>query len=142
MNREIKFRGQQINTKKWVYGYLYRNKGLYVICENIRYAEEEPILLDTVGQYTGLHDENGKEIYEGDIIEFSYDVFTGNFDTKVGRGIIEFIDGAFYIKSFEIEGKKIKDIDNEEWFLLYTVNTDTLEVIGNVFENPELLGGK
>lgn len=94
------------------------------------------------GQYTGLHDENGKEIYEGDIIEFSYDVFTGNFDTKVGRGTVEFIDGAFYIKPFEIEGKKIKDIDNEEWFLIYTVNIDTLKVIGNIYDNPELLGGE
>ena len=50
--REIKFRGQQINTKKWIYGYLYIEKGLYLICENIRYAEAEPILIDTVGQYT------------------------------------------------------------------------------------------
>lgn len=75
----------------------------------------------------------------GDIIEFSYDVFTGNFDTKVGRGTIEFIGGAFYIKPFEIEGKKVEDIDNEEWFLLYTVNIDTLEVIGNVFENEDIL---
>lgn len=47
-----------------------------------------------------------KKYMSGDIIEFSYDVFTGNFDTKVGTGIIEFIDGAFYIKPFEIEGKK------------------------------------
>jgi len=81
-----------------------------------------------------------KKYMSGDIIEFSYDVFTGNFDTKVGTGIIEFIDGAFYIKPFEIEGKKVEDIDNEEWFLLYAVNTDTLEVIGNVHENLELLG--
>ena len=44
----------------------------------------------------------------GDIIEFSYDVFTGNLDTKVGRGTIEFIAGAFYIKPFEIEVKIIK----------------------------------
>ncbi|MFR2570919.1 MAG: hypothetical protein ACLS90_04350 [Clostridia bacterium] len=78
----------------------------------------------------------------GDIIEFSYDIFTGNFDTKVGKGIVEFIGGAFYIKPFEIEGKKVEDIDNEEWFLLYTVNIDTLEVIGNVHENLELLGGE
>lgn len=75
----------------------------------------------------------------GDIIEFSYDIFTGNFDTKVGKGIVEFIYGAFYIKPFEIEGKKVKNIENEEWFLLYTVNEDTLEVIGNIYDNPDLL---
>lgn len=83
-----------------------------------------------------------KKYMSGDIIEFSYDIFTGNFDTKVGKGIVEFIGGAFYIKPFEIEGKKVEDIDNEEWFLLYTVNIDTLEVIGNVHENLELLGGE
>ena len=146
MNREIRFRGKSLvdigNIKKgdWVYG--------GISCDTDRVWIDMPyygqILVDkdTVGQYTGLHDENGKEIYEGDIIEFSYDVFTGNFDTKVGRGTIEFIGGAFYIKPFEIEGKKIKDTDNEEWFLLYTVNTDTLEVIGNIYDNPELLGGE
>lgn len=75
----------------------------------------------------------------GDILEFSYDIFTGNFDTKVGKGIVEFINGAFYIKPFEIEGKKLKDIENEEWFLLYSVNEDTLEVIGNIYENKYLL---
>lgn len=153
MNREIKFRG--ISIDEWVYGMLCKvNEGDTEHGEPIKYKiqtdEKEYgeyvkcFITDenTIGQYTGLHDENGKEIYEGDIIEFSYDVFTGNFDTKVGRGTIEFIDGAFYIKPFEIEGRKVKDTDNEEWFLLYTVNTDTLEVIGNIYDNPELLGGE
>ena len=153
MNREIKFRG--ISIDEWVYGMLCKvNEGDTEHGEPIKYKiqtdEKEYgeyvkcFITDenTIGQYTGLHDENGKEIYEGDIIEFSYDVFTGNFDTKVGRGTVEFIDGAFYIKPFEIEGKKIKDTDNEEWFLLYTVNTDTLKVLGNVHENLELLGGE
>ena len=153
MNREIKFRG--ISIDEWVYGMLCKvNEGDTEHGEPIKYKiqtdEKEYgeyvkcFITDenTIGQYTGLHDENGKEIYEGDIIEFSYDVFTGNFDTKVGRGTVEFIDGAFYIKPFEIEGRKVKDTDNEEWFLLYTVNTDTLEVIGNIYNNPELLGGE
>ena len=147
MNREIKFRiwadnkfydkclvGNTNNTndEKWTCPMVWLEKQKeWVHCDN-----------GIICQYTGLHDENGKEIYEGDIIEFSYDVFTGNFDTKVGRGTIEFIDGAFYIKPFEIEGKKIKDTDTEEWFLLYTVNTDTLTVLGNVHENLELLGGE
>ena len=153
MNREIKFRGKSID--EWVYGMLCKvNEGDTEHGEPIKYkiqTEEKEygeyvncFITDenTIGQYTGLHDENGKEIYEAELLHFSYDVFTGNFDTKVGRGTIEFIDGAFYIKPFEIEGRKVKDTDNEEWFLLYTVNIDTLEVIGNVHENLELLGGE
>ena len=144
MNREIKFRGKLVNSKEWAEGNLcIRIDDTYIITpDDTILGKYGKVFKNTIGQYTGLHDENGKEIYEGDIIEFSYDVFTGNFDTKVGRGTIEFIDGAFYIKPFEIEGKKIKDTDTEEWFLLYTVNTDTLTVLGNVHENLELLGGE
>lgn len=75
----------------------------------------------------------------GDIIEFSYDIFTGDFDTKVAKGIVEYIYEAFYIKPFEIEGEKIKGIENEEYFLLNAVDKDTLEVIGNMYDNPDLL---
>lgn len=64
----IKFRGQQINTHKWIYGFLYREKGVYQICENIRYTEAEPILKDTVGQFIGLIDIKGKEVFTGDIV--------------------------------------------------------------------------
>ena len=46
---------------------------------------------------------------------------------------------AFYIKPFEIEGEKIKGIENEEYFLLNSVDKDTLEVIGNKYDNPDLL---
>lgn len=142
MNREIKFRAW---NKKEKYMepvddlQMFSNQlSIGMLSKDYFLGKDDVELM----QYTGLHDENGKEIYEGDIIEFSYDVFTGNFDTKVGRGTVEFIDGAFYIKPFEIEGKKIKDIDNEEWFLIYTVNIDTLKVIGNIYDNPELLGGE
>lgn len=103
---------------------------------HIKLADVNP---NTIGQYTGLKDKNGKEIYDGDILYFSYDIFTGNFDTKAGKGIVEFIYGSFYIKPFEIEDKKVDDIENEEWFLLYSVNEDTLEVIGNIYEKPDLL---
>lgn len=156
MNREIKFRAYDKEIEKMTYfddeDYLYNYPFILrleqVFKKDSNYDDYEDFEYKDVTdkielmQYTGLHDKNGKEIYEEDVIEFSYDVFTGNFDTKVGRGTIEFIGGAFYIKPFEIEGKKVEDIDNEEWFLLYTVNTDTLEVIGNVHENLELLGGE
>ena len=142
MNREIKFRGKDYNNK-WRYGDLVQEKwgkGKAIMIKKNTTAWS--VLEDTVGQFTGLKDENGKEIYEGDIIEFSYDEFIGNFDTKVAKGTIEFTNGTFLIKTFEIEGKKVKDTDNEELFLLYTVNTCTLKVIGNVYENSELLEEK
>lgn len=85
-------------------------------------------------QYTGLHDENGKEIYEGDIIEFSYDMFVGNFNTFVAKGKVIFEEGAFYVEIFENERTT-----EGEAYLLYSINLDTIEVIGNIYENKELL---
>ena len=85
-------------------------------------------------QFTGLHDENGKEIYEGDIIEFSYDMFVGNFDTFVAKGKVVFEEGAFYVEAFENERTT-----EGEAYLLYSINLDTIEVIGNIYENKELL---
>lgn len=123
MNREIKFRGQQINTKKWVYGYLYRNKGLYVICENIRYAEEEPIFLDTVGQFTGLHDKNGKEIWENDIVEIKEKGINK-------KGVITWENGCFFVKT------------KEYCLPLYDLLDYEIKVIGNITDNLELLGGE
>ena len=122
--REIEFRGQQINTKQWVYGYLYRNKGLYVICKNIRYAEEEPILLDTIGQYTGLKDKNGKKIFEGDIVKDDYCIYEVVYD---GNG--------YYVKVARL----LKECGTDKGLLYDLSDYKDLEIIGNIWDNPELL---
>lgn len=130
--REYKFRAKIKNphVDEWVYGYLVSE--CYINEKNkLGYT---PVRKETVGQYTGLHDKNGKEIYEGDIIEFSYDMFIGNFDTFVAKGKIVFEEGAFYVEVFENERTT-----EDEAYLLYSINLDTIEVIGNIYENKELL---
>lgn len=151
---EYKFRGKEVDTGKWIYGGLFKEPAppqcfektledkYWIVYPDPRYMPDwnlpyqmvrTDVDKETVGQYTGLKDENGKEIYEGDIIEFSYDMFVGNFDTFVAKGKVVFEEGAFYIEVFENE-RTTKD----EAYLLYSINLDTIEVIGNIYDNPEL----
>lgn len=126
--REYKFRAWD-ETEKHMYNWenLFNQnlKNIFTIPEQCGY---------NIMQYTGLHDENGKEIYEGDIIEFSYDMFVGNFDTFVAKGKVVFEEGAFYVEAFENERTT-----EGEAYLLYSINLDTIEVIGNIYENKELI---
>ena len=153
--REYKFRGKENSTGRWVYGGLFKEPAppqcfektledkYWIVYPNPRFMPDWNLPFDmvrtdvdknTIGQYTGLHDKNGKEIYEGDIIEFSYDMFVGNFDTFVAKGKIVFEEGAFYVEVFENERTT-----EDEAYLLYSINLDTIEVIGNIYENKELL---
>ena len=141
--REIKFRGKRIDNDKWVYGYLFYDFDCtdkyspFITWKDDSYlggTGEEQVEPEGISQYTGLKDKNDVEIYEGDIIDFSYDMFVGNFDTFIAKGVVVFEEGAFYVDLFENERTT-----EDEAYLLYSINLDELEVIGNIYENKELL---
>ena len=132
--RDIKFRGKTGTTegKKWVYGYLYKIKSFF--SENYQYfvknehLQETNVDEETIGQYTGLKDKNGTEIYEGDIIFIKGE--TKLLDIK---GKVEYsnILAQFIITntgSIVNEAEPLGDYEEED-----------IEVIGNIYDNPELL---
>ena len=93
------------------------------------------VIPETVGQYTGLTDKNGKKIFEGDIVLFE-DESPSNYEyhdcTEMRCGAIEYGDNCFYITD---------RIAVEMEDLIYEGRLDA-EVIGNIHDNPELLKGE
>ena len=85
--RTIKFRGKRIDNGKWVYGDLITEKGTY-ICYYNKENEwlEVKVIPETVGQFTGLLDKNGKEIFEGDVV---------NINEVERKYIVKFHNGCF-----------------------------------------------
>lgn len=131
MNREIKFRGKLVNSEEWTEGNLcIRVDGNYIITpDETVLGKYGKVDKETVGQYTGLHDKNGKEIWENDIVEITRE---GIYETIYEKGIIIFKNGCFFIKS----KKTLLALYNCE------LNNYKVKVIGNITDNSELLGGK
>lgn len=128
--RVIKFRGKSLNTGNWVYGDLVqRGKRRF-----IEY-EVNPI---TVGQFIGLFDKNGREIYEGDIVRKT--TKDGYPDNLVGE--IVFKDGLFGIKRQSYYGLSVSIlVKSSEWVDGNASGTSTYEyeVIGNIYDDTEFL---
>ena len=152
MNREIKFRGKPcykgVKTWPWIYGtfqYIAQrlvnpggtdNGTLVPRVDKGRivdlYGNKTEVLCDTVGQFTGLYDKNGKEIYEGDIVTLPFQ--------DIAFGIITWHNnGYFFIDTSNAEWRRFSN----DFFTLGEVmnmsNECKVKVIGNIHDNPELL---
>lgn len=114
MNREILFRGKRTDNGQWVEGYLSSSKTIGVISSVGNYDE---CIIDPskVCQYTGLTDKNGNRIFEGDIVKWD--------EKEWGCPFFETVTW-----NYELFG-----IRKHDW-------KHFCEVVGNVHDNPELLG--
>ena len=127
--REIKFRGKDYNNK-WRYGDLVQEKwgqGKAIMIKKDKTAWS--VLEETLGQYTGLKDKNGKEIYEGDII------FDSFYERKAK---VVFLEGAFWLDYID-DFKEYETIHKRYQLIANYDNKSVLEVIGNIYDNLELL---
>jgi uncharacterized phage protein (TIGR01671 family) len=141
--REILFRGKRTDTKEWIIGIAFphdNNKvtmlSQHPIDGSLVGKEVDP---ETVGQFTGLTDKNGKKIFEGDILTSDCIPYTSEDGKKeYFAEVVWFFDNvpmpAFGVSMFKKHKPSVRDSG-------YLYNNELWEVIGNKYDNPELLGG-
>ena len=128
--REILFRGKQTDNGTWTCGYLFCIWERAYLCWGTTNGvpNMEEIIPETVCQFTGLYDKNGRKIFEGDIVEGNSEYFT--FTHPYGKVVY---DGGQYLISFDDVLEDIECLG--AW-------TNDVEIIGNIYDNPELLEGR
>lgn len=140
--REVIFRGKRTDNGEWVCGYYTKaryflnKKEMHIIFEpdveafpHCEFTGYEEVLPETVGQYTGLTDKNGVRIFEGDIVHCVSKLDSADM-------VIIFECGQFRM----ILAEKYHEYQTNVGY--YDINCFAKEVIGNIHDNPELLGGE
>jgi uncharacterized phage protein (TIGR01671 family) len=132
--RDYKFRGKRVDNGEWVY---FNQYGAYVDKNGNEISPKRftrdcgyKIIPETVGQFTGLHDKNGKEIYEGDICQFYRHSDISHMHEKTDIAQIYFFRGAFMYNTKYVNERTLSSLWRPG---------ESVEVIGNIHSNPELL---
>ena len=128
--REILFRGKRVSAGEWVYGSPIFQDGYVLIrfwnSEEFEY-EEYLVIPESVTEFTGLTDKNGKKIFEGDVVKGLF------LHSLPVNGLVTFRDGAFGLLWYRGETEMF-------WAFTSICNVE-YEIIGNIHDTPELLKG-
>ena len=144
--REIKFRGLNKPTKEWKYGYLVIDEKY---CQIWQVGDVPcPVELETVGQFTGLKDKNGKEIYEGDIC-IGTEREQGKKDGYTREEQVCGYRGGFSLFSRAMQDYHTQDdMQTLKWVMWHTTGAMgndlyyeivDIKVIGNIYKNKKLV---
>lgn len=143
--REILFRGKRRDNSEWVEGFYLAvadstlgTKRHFILTQDSnagfltsRFAWNS-VAPDTVGQYTGLKDKNGKRIFEGDIVRY-YERQLGGADAPVIQSV-GYEEGGFCVRYYFLNNWLRNAVNGN-------IQLEGIEIIGNIHDNPELIGG-
>ena len=125
--REILFRAKRTDNGEWIFGDLWHNNSETMIIDQPATIEYD-VIPETVGQYTGITDKNGKKIFEGDILSFSDRLVYVNWHDYCGCW------DCSYIRAVNGKATLHEDRGPNKWRY-------NAEVVGNIHDNSELLKG-
>jgi len=148
MKREIKFRGKRVDNGEWIYGYYYQGREQsYILTTKAPHEKESsglqpfkpyPVIPESVGQFTGLLDKNGKEIFESDVLN-KKKIFEDNMADKRFQPATQ-INVGFENGCFIDKNTGMPLYDKMRTISSFNVKVWTnYELIGNELENPDLL---
>jgi len=139
--REIKFRGYSVDDSEWIYGDLLTYRVFPVIFDKNK--EQHEVDARSVGQYTGLKDKNGTEIYEGDVVKMHQFLFDGTEVEREHIGTVSFNNETACFEYTKIKGgfyEKYTGYDegegNSPICLFFGLHEESFEIIGNIYEHP------
>lgn len=133
--REIKFRGKRICDRYWIYGHYLADGGkYYILNQELKFLLKRLMIYEVdpgvIGQFTGLHDSEGREIWEGDIIEVTETTLEREPRKVTGVVVYEESMAEYVIQTKDRMAGSSLGLNGLE---------HSIRIIGNIHDNPELL---